>query len=161
MKTRKKITEFGLHRCYDIIYFAGYMNKLLSCRFLIPFSRTTYCAYLVHPIIIRYVVMKRDTPLHLTVETVVRTRIKVVLLLLLAWDSSSLATPEMQKSVKERNHYYPVTNSLSDFAQQPESYFRLTSDSCSRSNQTVVVANRNIRCFIKYFSFLSDVRGKN
>jgi hypothetical protein len=48
----------------------GYMNKLLSCKFLIPFSRTTYCAYLVHPIIIRYVVMKRDSPLHLTVETV-------------------------------------------------------------------------------------------
>ncbi|XP_025404922.1 nose resistant to fluoxetine protein 6-like [Sipha flava] len=48
----------------------GYMNKLLSCKFLIPFSRTTYCAYLVHPIVIRYVVMKRDSPLHLTVETV-------------------------------------------------------------------------------------------
>ncbi|CAH1725180.1 unnamed protein product [Aphis gossypii] len=48
----------------------GYINKLLSCKILIPFSRTTYCAYLVHPIIIRYVVMKRDTPLHLTVETV-------------------------------------------------------------------------------------------
>lgn len=49
------------------------MNKLLSCEFLIPFSRTTYCAYLVHPIIIRYVVMKRDSPLHLTVESVVRS----------------------------------------------------------------------------------------
>ncbi|XP_026806475.1 nose resistant to fluoxetine protein 6-like [Rhopalosiphum maidis] len=48
----------------------GYINKLLSCKILIPFSRTTYCAYLVHPIIIRYVIMKRDTPLHLTVETV-------------------------------------------------------------------------------------------
>jgi len=56
----------------DIIWFTGYINKLLSCKILIPFSRTTYCAYLVHPIIIRYVVMKRDTPLHLTVETVVR-----------------------------------------------------------------------------------------
>ncbi|XP_022169474.1 nose resistant to fluoxetine protein 6-like [Myzus persicae] len=48
----------------------GYINKLLSCKILIPFSRTTYCAYLVHPIVIRYVVMRRDTPLHLTVETV-------------------------------------------------------------------------------------------
>jgi len=62
-----------------IISSTGYINKLLSCKILIPFSRTTYCAYLVHPIIIRYVVMKRDTPLHLTVETVVRTQYIIII----------------------------------------------------------------------------------
>ncbi|XP_050548224.1 nose resistant to fluoxetine protein 6-like [Daktulosphaira vitifoliae] len=48
----------------------GYVNKLLSCSVLIPFSRTTYCAYLVHPIVIRYAIMKRDSPFHLTIESV-------------------------------------------------------------------------------------------
>ena len=32
--------------------FEGLVNKLLSARFWIPLSRLTYCAYLVHPIII-------------------------------------------------------------------------------------------------------------
>lgn len=48
----------------------GYVNSLLSCKLLIPFSRTTYCAYLIHPIIIRLVVMKRDSPVHLSEETI-------------------------------------------------------------------------------------------
>ena len=30
----------------------GLVNKFLSARFWIPLSRLTYCAYLVHPIII-------------------------------------------------------------------------------------------------------------
>lgn len=48
----------------------GYANKLLSSKLLIPFSRTTYCAYLIHPIVIRWVVMRRDSPVHLAEETI-------------------------------------------------------------------------------------------
>lgn len=43
----------------------GYVNKLLSAPVLYPFSRVTYCAYLVHPIILRGVTMSIDSPLHL------------------------------------------------------------------------------------------------
>ncbi|KAK7866453.1 hypothetical protein R5R35_008974 [Gryllus longicercus] len=50
--------------------YGGYVNKLLSMSILYPFSRVTYCAYLVHPIIIRVIPMTSDAPLHLTKETV-------------------------------------------------------------------------------------------
>ncbi|KDR09103.1 Nose resistant to fluoxetine protein 6 [Zootermopsis nevadensis] len=48
----------------------GYVNKLLSASFLYPFSRVTYCAYLVHPIMIRLMVMRLDSPMHLSLETI-------------------------------------------------------------------------------------------
>lgn len=54
-----------------LVRILGYANKLLSSKLLIPFSRTTYCAYLIHPIIIRWVVMRRDSPVHLAEETIV------------------------------------------------------------------------------------------
>ncbi|XP_067007204.2 nose resistant to fluoxetine protein 6 [Anabrus simplex] len=50
--------------------YGGYVNKLLSMSILYPFSRVTYCAYLVHPLIIRVVPMSMDSPFHLTKETV-------------------------------------------------------------------------------------------
>ncbi|PNF31216.1 hypothetical protein B7P43_G14861 [Cryptotermes secundus] len=48
--------------------YGGYVNKLLSASFLYPFSRVTYCAYLVHPIMIRIMAMRMDSPMHLSLE---------------------------------------------------------------------------------------------
>ncbi|XP_024083570.1 nose resistant to fluoxetine protein 6 isoform X2 [Cimex lectularius] len=53
--------------------YGGYVNKLLSSSILYPFSRVTYCAYLVHPIVIRTFTMRLETPLHLSPEMVVIT----------------------------------------------------------------------------------------
>lgn len=47
------------------MFFPGVVNKILSASFLYPFSRVTYCAYLLHPIAIRVMVMSMDSPLHL------------------------------------------------------------------------------------------------
>ncbi|XP_019869984.2 nose resistant to fluoxetine protein 6 isoform X2 [Aethina tumida] len=43
----------------------GIANKVLSSTILYPFSRVTYCAYLIHPIVIRLMVMSTDSPMHL------------------------------------------------------------------------------------------------
>ncbi|XP_018572754.1 nose resistant to fluoxetine protein 6-like isoform X2 [Anoplophora glabripennis] len=52
--------------------YGGIVNKILSATILYPFSRVTYCAYLLHPIIIRVMVMSMDSPLHLgTIVTLV------------------------------------------------------------------------------------------
>ncbi|XP_050296587.1 nose resistant to fluoxetine protein 6 isoform X2 [Anthonomus grandis grandis] len=45
--------------------YGGIINKILSLPVLYPFSRVTYCAYLVHPLLIRGMVMSMDSPLHL------------------------------------------------------------------------------------------------
>ncbi|CAH1967120.1 unnamed protein product [Acanthoscelides obtectus] len=45
--------------------YGGVVNKILSATILYPFSRVTYCAYLLHPIAIRVMVMSMDSPLHL------------------------------------------------------------------------------------------------
>ncbi|XP_056633905.1 nose resistant to fluoxetine protein 6 [Diorhabda sublineata] len=45
--------------------YGGPVDKILSATILYPFSRVTYCAYLVHPIAIRVMVMYMDSPLHL------------------------------------------------------------------------------------------------
>ncbi|CAG9822655.1 unnamed protein product [Phaedon cochleariae] len=45
--------------------YGGVVNRLLSATILYPFSRVTYCAYLIHPITIRAMVMSMDSPLHL------------------------------------------------------------------------------------------------
>ncbi|XP_058451821.1 O-acyltransferase like protein isoform X2 [Malaya genurostris] len=44
----------------------GWVNKLLSAPVLYPFSRVTYCAYLVHPIVNRVYAMESDSPIHMT-----------------------------------------------------------------------------------------------
>ncbi|KAG6457759.1 hypothetical protein O3G_MSEX010484 [Manduca sexta] len=43
----------------------GWVRPLLSAPFLYPFSRVTYCAYLVHPVVLRYVAMHLTHPIHL------------------------------------------------------------------------------------------------
>uniref|UniRef100_A0A8D9EWU2 Nose resistant to fluoxetine protein 6 n=1 Tax=Cacopsylla melanoneura TaxID=428564 RepID=A0A8D9EWU2_9HEMI len=51
--------------------YGGFVNTLLSNKYLIPFSRVTYCAYLVHPLVMRAMVMTRDAPVHLGKDIVV------------------------------------------------------------------------------------------
>lgn len=49
----------------------GYVNKILSAPVIYPFSRVTYCAYLVHPIAIRFVSLNSDATLHLGSDSMV------------------------------------------------------------------------------------------
>jgi peptidoglycan/LPS O-acetylase OafA/YrhL len=49
----------------------GYVNKLLSCKFLYPLSRISYCAYLVHPLVMISVIMHMESPVHLGRATMV------------------------------------------------------------------------------------------
>ncbi|XP_008487828.1 nose resistant to fluoxetine protein 6-like [Diaphorina citri] len=51
--------------------YGGFVNSLLSAKCLYPFSRVTYCAYLVHPIVMRSMVMTRDSPMHLGKDIVI------------------------------------------------------------------------------------------
>ncbi|XP_034948317.1 O-acyltransferase like protein-like [Chelonus insularis] len=53
--------------------YGGWINEILSAPILYPFSRVTYCVYLVHPIIIRLTAMHLDSPFHLGIDTVVIT----------------------------------------------------------------------------------------
>ncbi|XP_032674877.1 O-acyltransferase like protein isoform X2 [Odontomachus brunneus] len=53
--------------------YGGYVNKILSEPLLYPFSRVTYCAYLVHPLVIRLTAMNLDSPFHLGKDLVLIT----------------------------------------------------------------------------------------
>ncbi|ELT93752.1 hypothetical protein CAPTEDRAFT_212251 [Capitella teleta] len=46
--------------------YGGPVNAILSWRPLVPLSRLTYCAYLVHPIVIQWYLLTMETPFHLT-----------------------------------------------------------------------------------------------
>ncbi|XP_049887936.1 uncharacterized protein LOC126382208 [Pectinophora gossypiella] len=43
----------------------GWVSPLLAAPILYPFSRVTYCTYLVHPVVLRYVAMHLTHPIHL------------------------------------------------------------------------------------------------
>ncbi|XP_048482019.1 nose resistant to fluoxetine protein 6 isoform X1 [Plutella xylostella] len=45
--------------------YGGWVRSLLAAPVLYPFSRVTYCAYLVHPVVLRYVAMHLTHPIHL------------------------------------------------------------------------------------------------
>lgn len=51
----------------------GLVNSALSYRGLLPLSRLTYCAYLVHPTIMMYTSFLLDGPYHMQNSTVVST----------------------------------------------------------------------------------------
>ncbi|XP_016911048.1 nose resistant to fluoxetine protein 6-like isoform X1 [Apis cerana] len=53
--------------------YGGYVNNILSAPILYPISRTTYCAYLVHPLVIRLTAMNLDSPFHLGKYTMMIT----------------------------------------------------------------------------------------
>ncbi|KAG8259127.1 hypothetical protein J6590_017305 [Homalodisca vitripennis] len=62
-------TAWGLALAWIVIAcctgHGGYINTLLSCRLLHPLSRLTYCAYLIHPVLMASVSFQMDGPLHL------------------------------------------------------------------------------------------------
>ncbi|XP_015601894.1 nose resistant to fluoxetine protein 6 isoform X2 [Cephus cinctus] len=60
--------------------YGGYVNDILSAPILYPFSRVTYCAYLVHPIVIRLTAMNLDSPFHLGKDTMMITFLGQVVL---------------------------------------------------------------------------------
>lgn len=51
--------------------YGGLVNSVLSYRGLLPLSRLTYCAYLVHPTIMMYTCFLLDGPFHLQNSMVV------------------------------------------------------------------------------------------
>lgn len=59
------VSKLALKNHLLILFVAGIANKVLSSTILYPFSRVTYCAYLIHPIVIRLMVMSTDSPMHL------------------------------------------------------------------------------------------------
>lgn len=54
---------------YDFI--AGIIEKVLSFKGWIPFSRLTYCAYLLNPFIIHSINLSNETTVHLEFLSVV------------------------------------------------------------------------------------------
>ncbi|XP_015433658.1 PREDICTED: nose resistant to fluoxetine protein 6-like [Dufourea novaeangliae] len=53
--------------------YGGYVNSILSAPILYPVSRITYCAYLIHPLVIRLTALNLDSPFHLGKYTMVIT----------------------------------------------------------------------------------------
>ncbi|XP_076285934.1 nose resistant to fluoxetine protein 6-like isoform X1 [Lasioglossum baleicum] len=45
--------------------YGGCVNSILSAPILYPVSRITYCAYLIHPLVIRLTALNLDSPFHL------------------------------------------------------------------------------------------------
>jgi len=73
---------------------ARMIDSLLSLRLMYPLSRLTYCAYLVHPVIMMITCTQMDGPLHLHNGIVVRSekriaRLRVATVLTLLSRSSS------------------------------------------------------------------------
>ncbi|XP_041368659.1 nose resistant to fluoxetine protein 6-like [Gigantopelta aegis] len=63
-------TVWGACVCWVVLAcatgYGGYVNTLLSWKGIIPLSRLTYCAYLLHPIIMFYYYYSRETTFHLS-----------------------------------------------------------------------------------------------
>ncbi|XP_031849553.1 nose resistant to fluoxetine protein 6-like [Nomia melanderi] len=49
----------------------GIINRILSWKYLYPLSRVSYCAYLIHPLVMRAVVQKGESSMHLTLGMMV------------------------------------------------------------------------------------------
>nr|XP_018896305.1 PREDICTED: nose resistant to fluoxetine protein 6-like [Bemisia tabaci] len=47
---------------------AGFIDKVLSFKYLYPLSRITYCAYLIHPQLMRSAVLTSDATTHISVQ---------------------------------------------------------------------------------------------
>ncbi|XP_056631522.1 nose resistant to fluoxetine protein 6-like, partial [Diorhabda sublineata] len=45
--------------------YGGIVNSFLSCKFFLPLSRLTYCAYLIHPVLMCLTSFHLDGPLHM------------------------------------------------------------------------------------------------
>ncbi|XP_054007968.1 O-acyltransferase like protein-like isoform X1 [Hylaeus anthracinus] len=53
--------------------YGGCVNSILSAPILYPVSRITYCAYLIHPLVIRLTALNLDSPFHLGKYTMMIT----------------------------------------------------------------------------------------
>jgi len=62
--------KFILIKCF----ITGIVKKLLAYKIWIPFSRLTYCAYLVNPFIIRSISLHSETSAHFEWLSAVSTR---------------------------------------------------------------------------------------
>lgn len=51
--------------------YGGPVNVILSSKILIPISRLTYCAYLIHPLIMLSAMAHMDGPIHLQRDTMI------------------------------------------------------------------------------------------
>lgn len=73
-------TAWGLSLAWiTIACVAGYggpLNSLLSCKLLIPLSRLTYCAYLIHPVLMCLTSFLLDGPIHLHNAFIVSKNLK-------------------------------------------------------------------------------------
>lgn len=52
------------------LFFLEFVSRFFSQKLLIPFSRVTYCAYLLNPIVILFTTMLAQTTFHLDFYTV-------------------------------------------------------------------------------------------
>jgi hypothetical protein len=66
--------------------YGGWINSLLSATVLYPFSRVTYCAYLIHPIVIRFYALNSDAPMHLGVDSMVNVTHTLYRCFVSRWD---------------------------------------------------------------------------
>jgi hypothetical protein len=64
---------------------SGWVRSLLAAPVLYPFSRVTYCAYLVHPVVLRYVAMHLTHPIHLGELLVVSMNTTLIVQFKAAW----------------------------------------------------------------------------
>ncbi|XP_075228179.1 O-acyltransferase like protein-like [Lycorma delicatula] len=51
--------------------YGGWVNTILSWKYLYPFSRLTYCVYLLHPQILRSAVLGTESPAHISRDLMV------------------------------------------------------------------------------------------
>ena len=60
------IVSWVLYVCISGTYGARPVRKLLANPYLVPLSRMSYCAYLIHPIILSCFFLSTRTPIHFT-----------------------------------------------------------------------------------------------
>ncbi|XP_044733081.1 nose resistant to fluoxetine protein 6-like [Chrysoperla carnea] len=51
--------------------YGGWVEKVLCWKYMYPFSRLVYCTYLIHPVIIKNVLLNAESPLHISKEIMV------------------------------------------------------------------------------------------
>lgn len=57
---------FVFPKLKSLHFFAGFVNTILSWKAFIPLSRLTYCAYLVHPIILQSFYLSQRYTIYIT-----------------------------------------------------------------------------------------------
>jgi len=78
---------------------ARMIDSLLSLRLMYPLSRLTYCAYLVHPVIMMITCTQMDGPLHLHNGIVVRSEKRIASNLAIRLRQSARADPSCRHKI--------------------------------------------------------------